>query len=694
VKRVITLVGVLGAITSAHAYIRSTATFRDGTTVAVYRTDNNAIQFYANSGIVPNLQSSASGSPVTVISPGSNPIAAIRSALATWNSVGTANLSFLPLQTTGKLVDPLDNQMTIVVGSTADDVSAVGGALAITAVHTASFTVGSNTTGAIADTDIILNPGVRFSTDGSTATDLQSVMTHELGHALGMNHSGVLGATMFQFAAPSQRFLSPDEVAFATAIYPRTGAVLGTISGRVVAADGSPIQSGLVTMMDTNAGSAITALTGADGTYSTQAMPGTYIVYVEPLGAGNIVQAGNLYLTTVTKVTANFQVSMLGGFDSPAPVVVTAGGTASVPDLKVAAGTSAMTFPFIGNGTGGGLNVGTSASLVATGQTVDLFLIGGGIDGSVAVKALGKGITVQKVAVDPNVRFGGSLAGQPFVRVTVNLAAQAVPSLASLILTKGQDAFAITGAFVLTPPTPTFTAAAVVNAASYTGAGVVSAGGISSIYDTTNNSLGPNPFVQNTAYDAYGNLPTTAGGVTVTFDGVPAPIYLAYAGQLNVQVPFEVAGKTSTKVVVNYYGSQSAPVTVAVAAAQPSFFTFTPQGKDAIIQNFPDFTLNSSTNPIARGGVAILYGTGIGQLPYTLGTGEAGVVPPPSYASKYSCSFGGKTSNAYGYWNYGFVGEATWTVGVPSDAPAGAVALTCTDSVSGATTQQGTIYVK
>lgn len=550
-KRLIAFAGVLVAISPAQAYIRSVVTFSDGTTVPVYRTDNKAIQFYVNSGIVPNLQSSASGSAVTVISPGSNPIAAIRSALATWNTVATANVSLLPLKTTDKTIDSSDNQMTIAIGSTAADVSAVGGALAITTVQTASFTVGSNTAGAISDTDIILNPGVKFSTDGSTTTDLQSVMTHELGHALGMNHSGILGATMFQYSALSQRFLSPDEIGFATAVYPGSGATLGTISGKVVAADGSPIQSGLVTMMDTSAGSAITALTAADGTYSTQASPGSYIVYVEPLGAGNIVQAGNLYLTTVTKVTANFQVTMLGGFTSPTAVAVSAGSTANVPDLKVTAGTSAMTFPFVGNGTGGGLNVGTSATLVASGQTVDLFLIGGGIDGTASIKVLGKGITIQKVAVDGSVKFGGSLSGQPFIRVTVNVAAQTTPSLASLIVTKGQDAFAITGAFVLVPPTPTFTSASVVNAASYAGTGVVSPGGISSIYDTATNSLGPAAFAQNTAYDAYGNLPTTAGGVTVTFDGVPAPIYLAYAGQLNVQVPFEVAGKTSTKMVVS-----------------------------------------------------------------------------------------------------------------------------------------------
>jgi len=92
--------------------------------------------------------------------------------------------------------------------------------------------------------------------------------------------------------------------------------------------------------------------------------------------------------------------------------------------------------------------------------------------------------------------------------------------------------------------------------------------------------------------------------------------------------------------------------------------------------------------------VAILYGSGIGKLPYTLATGQPGVVPPPSYASTYTCSFGGHTAPAYAYWNYGFVGEATWTVTVPSASPTGAVPLTCTDSLSGATTPQAIIYVR
>jgi uncharacterized protein (TIGR03437 family) len=146
--------------------------------------------------------------------------------------------------------------------------------------------------------------------------------------------------------------------------------------------------------------------------------------------------------------------------------------------------------------------------------------------------------------------------------------------------------------------------------------------------------------------------------------------------------------------VIDYLGSRSDAVSVPVVPAQPAFFTFTPAGTDVIIQNFPDYSLNTAANPIARGGITLLYGTGLGKLGYALGTGQPGLVPPPTYVSTHSCSFGGRTTSAYVYWNYGFVGEAIWTVTVPADSPTGPVALTCTDSATGATTQPGLIYIR
>jgi uncharacterized protein (TIGR03437 family) len=687
----------------AFGYISQTFTDATGATIPLSRIDSTGIQFYVNGKIVAGLQSSASGAPVTVISSGSDPVAAIQNAAATWNAVSTAKVNFLPVKTTQSVNDPTDFQMTISVGSTVADLSVLGYSSA-SSPGAAAVTLNQYVTGGgllngmtfapgnIYDSDIILNPAVSFSTDNSTGADLQSLITHELGHSLGAGHSGLLGATMFQTIPIAFRYLSTDDLSFLTALYPGVALTMGTMTGKIVASDASPVQYGLVTMIDSIGGNVIGALTASDGTYSVRVPPASYMIYAEPIAPGNIVQAANLYIPSSASVTTNFQTTALGGFSSPALVTVATGKITTAPKLVVTAGRSSLQEPYIGTGAAGAsgdisaFNIGPR--VLISGQSADIGLTGGGIDGTATVQVFGQGISVHAGSQ----RVDGSL-----VRVTLDVAATASKTLATVLISQGQNTVCLSGVLIISPPKPVFTSNSVVSAASYKGLagnGVVSPGGIYSIYDVIANSLGPTVFVQSTGYNDFGLLATTLGNVTVTFDNVPAPIYLAYAGQLNIQVPFEVAGKTVTSVVVNFLGSQSIPVSVPVAPAQPAFFTFTPLGTDAIIQNFPDYSLNSVTNPVARGGVAILYGTGLGKLPYTLATGQPGVVPSSTYSSTYSCSFGGQTASAYGYWNYGFVGEATWTATVPNNSPTGAVPLTCTDTVSGASTQQGTIYVK
>ncbi|HTA43160.1 MAG TPA: hypothetical protein VK789_11975, partial [Bryobacteraceae bacterium] len=212
-------------------------------------------------------------------------------------------------------------------------------------------------------------------------------------------------------------------------------------------------------------------------------------------------------------------------------------------------------------------------------------------------------------------------------------------------------------------------------------------------------NLGPAVAVGNSGhYDPYGFLASTLGGVTVTFDGVPAPLFFVYGGQINLQVPFEVAGKTSTKMVVSYLGSPSTTIQVPVVAVQPAFFTADSSGKGEVsAANFPDYSINSAQNPIAAGGIVEIYGTGVGKVSYSVVTGQGAPAFPSGFTGNYTYTVGNSApANAlFGGWTPGFVGLAQWDLQIPAGTPSGPVSIKVTDTATGASSQAGTtIYVK
>lgn len=85
----------------------------------------------------------------------------------------------------------------------------------------------SNETGEIYDADIEVNTATNaVSVDNSKVKyDLQSIMTHEVGHFLGLGHSGDPQATMFASYEPGSidlRAISNDDVAAVCTVYPPT----------------------------------------------------------------------------------------------------------------------------------------------------------------------------------------------------------------------------------------------------------------------------------------------------------------------------------------------------------------------------------------------------------------------------------------------------------------------------------------
>ena len=108
--------------------------------------------------------------------------------------------------------------------------------------------------------------------------------------------------------------------------------------------------------------------------------------------------------------------------------------------------------------------------------------------------------------------------------------------------------------------------------------------------------------------DASGKVNTTVDGVLVLFDGKPAPLLYASANQINTIVPYEVTGNL-TQIEVQNNGGPTIAWGVPVAPSAPGIFTgdSTGIGQAAVLNQ--DGSVNSASNPAARGSVIQIFAT-------------------------------------------------------------------------------------
>ncbi len=124
-------------------------------------------------------------------------------------------------------------------------------------------------------------------------------------------------------------------------------------------------------------------------------------------------------------------------------------------------------------------------------------------------------------------------------------------------------------------------------------------------------------------------LPTQLGGVTVTVNGVPAPLFFVSPGQVNIQTPFGVQGQTATIAVTNG-GNTSNSVEVPVAASSPGIFSVQQTGFGPGSITDADFQLINEQNPAAPGEVVSIFLTGAGPLSPAFPDGAPGPTDPLS----------------------------------------------------------------
>ena len=246
---------------------------------------------------------------------------------------------------------------------------------------------------------------------------------------------------------------------------------------------------------------------------------------------------------------------------------------------------------------------------------------------------------------------------------------------ASVLLAAALSAFAQTAAPVINP-------CGIVDAASY--GPVLAPGSIAAIF-------GSFP-VGSPAEAASLPLPTSLSQVSVRAGaGGAAPLFYVSSSQINVQIPWDLAGQSQAAMTVMASGQTSAPQTVALASFAPAIFSVNGQGA---IQD-SSFRLINASNPATAGSTAILiYCMGLGPISNQPASGAAALTSPLSETTNTpAVTVGGVPAQVtFSGLVPGLVGVYQVNAVTPANAPMGDVPVVI--SVGGATSSSVNMYVQ
>ena len=175
---------------------------------------------------------------------------------------------------------------------------------------------------------------------------IENVITHEIGHAFGLSHSGGLQSTMLFMESPEQAHLGCDEQVAIHSIYPSSDQhTRGSISGSVVSDGGAPLFGAHVLAISRRRGTVLaTAVSDKGGKYVLNALePGAYFLMVEPFYAGSsslpqYYSAINPNICSGKPFSRNVLVDSSAYL--PQAMTVTAGGQVRAPSLVAHCGQS------------------------------------------------------------------------------------------------------------------------------------------------------------------------------------------------------------------------------------------------------------------------------------------------------------------------------------------------------------------
>jgi len=273
--------------------ITATATDPDGNTSEFSKAigglpdqqlSNTSLDYYVNPTGIPNIADE------------NKIVNAVNDAFKTWTGITTANFTFNYVDVTDEQYAHIDGQNLV---SFSDNEYLFGdGVLAITAKTLKLGPTDAETQ--ILDADIIFNPyfvkhqlwnfGIADDLLNTGYFDIQSITTHEIGHILGLLHTGVHNSTMwFEMGQSTDaRSLEQDDESWASYKYPEPGNNFGSISGHITygydPALTEPIAGALVLAINTATADTVHSYSDVNGNYHVPGLiAGSYNVYIEPL---------------------------------------------------------------------------------------------------------------------------------------------------------------------------------------------------------------------------------------------------------------------------------------------------------------------------------------------------------------------------------------------------------------------------
>ena len=170
-------------------------------------------------------------------------------------------------------------------------------------------------------------------------------------------------------------------------------------------------------------------------------------------------------------------------------------------------------------------------------------------------------------------------------------------------------------------------------------------------------------------------LPLILGGVSVTVSGIQAPLYYVDSGQINFQVPFEVAG-SSANVAVSINGVLSSSASVAMGDYAVGVFSDPRTGDPAVVHS-SDNSPVTAAKPALPSETLVVYVTGIGKLQNPPKTGAAAVSSPTASAvDSPSVTVAGTPATVlFAGLTPGAVGLGQINIILPPDLPSGSLPL-------------------